>query len=136
MTIKSCAPVLMAFGVALLAGCATTDRPADQTIEERAQARWDHVLDQDHAAALAYYTPAFRSAVEPDDFERDMARRQVRWTDAEVQTAECEEQRCTVAVRVFYQPSQGPQEFRDMELSRLRDETWIRLDGQWWFVDN
>ena len=136
MKTKVCVPVAMALGVALLAGCATTDGPIDQTIEERAQARWDHVLDQDYARALAYYTPAFRSAIEPDDFRRDMSRRQVRWTNAEVQAADCAEQRCSVAVRVFYQPTQGPQEFRDMELSRVREETWIRLDGQWWYVDN
>lgn len=136
MNTKIWTPAAVALGVCLLAGCATTQAPVDETIEERAQARWDLILAQDHASALNYYTPTFRSAVEPDDFQRDMARRQVRWTDAEVQSADCDEQRCVVAVRVFYQPAQGPQEFRDMELSRVREETWIRVDGQWWFVDN
>jgi hypothetical protein len=128
-------PLALGLVLIVLTGCATTaDEPIEQTIEERAQARWDLMLAQEYVAAREYYTPAFREANPPSAFVQDLARRQVRWTRAEVQSADCDEQRCGVDVRVHYRAGMGPAEFRNMELSRVIDETWIRLDGQWWYV--
>lgn len=122
--------------VALLAGCATAPDVAEQTVEERAQARWDHLVARQFGQAWEYYSPGFRATTTAEDYTFDMVRRQVRWTAAEVLGSECEEDRCQVTYRVEYRPVTGPSHFRGMDLSRTQEESWIRSDGQWWYVQN
>lgn len=123
---------------AVLAGCAGAPNGAvpEQTVEERAQERWNFIVAREYGEAWNYQTPAFRQSTSREDFAFDMVRRRVRWTDAVVSGAECEGDRCEVAVTVSYTPVGGPSQFRDMVLSRDRTETWIRLEGQWWHVQN
>jgi len=120
----------------LLAGCATTPPATEQSVEERAQARWDHLVTQDFDAAWEYYTPGFRETTPVRAFDRDMSRRPIRWLEANVLSSNCEEDRCAVSVAVTYQALAAPAGQRRMRVTRNLDETWIRLDGQWWFVQN
>jgi hypothetical protein len=122
--------------VALLIGCATAPDIPEQTVEERAQARWDHLVARQFGQAWAYYSPGFRATTSAEDFTFDMVRRQVRWTAAEVLSSECQGDRCQVFYRVEYKPATGPTHFRDMALNRTQEESWIRSEGQWWYVQN
>lgn len=129
----------------VLAACQPGDQAAQgepeepQTLEERAQARWDLVAEGDFAQAWEYYTPGFRQRVERDVFVRDMRTRPVTWLGAEVLGTECEqEDRCLVTVEVRYKAEvPGMRQARsEVEMSRPLDDEWIRLDGQWWYVQN
>lgn len=130
--------VLVLFAAALLAACAGTGGPvpAEVSVEERAQERWDHVVARDFESAWQLYAPGFRNANDQRDFSRDMARRPVRWLGAAVQAADCEGDRCKVSVAVTYQAVGAPAGQRRIRMTRTLEETWIRLDGQWWFVPN
>ncbi len=128
--------IISALLASLLAGCATTPPVAEQTVEERAQARWNHLVTREFDAAWEYYSPGFRETTSVRDFDRDMHRRTVRWLEADVRSADCEGDRCTVSVAVTFQAIAAPAGQRRMRVTSNLDETWIRLDGQWWFVQN
>lgn len=126
------------FPVAALALMLSACQPAEeepQSVEERAQARWDLMVERDFEAAWDYYTPGFRETGNRNEFAADMHGRPVRWREARVMGASCdEEDRCIVEVEVTYKPIGGPSELSGMQMTRVLKERWIRLDGQWWYT--
>jgi hypothetical protein len=122
----------------LLAACAGTGGPvpAEISVEERAQQRWDYLVAREFESAWTLYTPGFRQTTSADDYRRDRARRPVRWLTGQVQDAVCEDDRCQVTVVVTYQAPTAPAGQRRIRMTRNIEETWIRLDGQWWFAQN
>ncbi|MDX1626139.1 MAG: hypothetical protein R3323_06465 [Wenzhouxiangellaceae bacterium] len=117
---------------ALIAGCAE-ERPAAEIVTERAQQRWDALVEGDWQAAYAFYAPGYRQTTSAEDFGQDMRTRSVRWTGAEVESAECEETRCEVRTLVTYEVPSAPAQMSGMGNTRPVDETWIRVDGRWWY---
>ncbi len=111
------------------------ERPAGEVVKERAQARWDALVDQEFAAAWDYYTPGYRQMTERDAFDADMDARPVQWNAASVISAECDEEasKCEVLTEVTYQPTGGPKEMRSVEVTRDLEEEWLLMDGQWWY---
>ncbi|MGY6588973.1 MAG: hypothetical protein ACXIUB_11890 [Wenzhouxiangella sp.] len=129
--------IALAAGVFLAACAGTGGGPVEQTVEERAQERWDLMVERDFEAAWALYTPGFRSQTDSRDFANDMNRRPIRWLGAEVRPdSDCDGDRCRVVVDVTYQPIAAPAGQGRLRMTRPLEETWIRLDGQWWFVQN
>ncbi|WP_376692648.1 hypothetical protein [Wenzhouxiangella sp. EGI_FJ10409] len=121
----------------VLAGCQqeAEQRPAPEVVKERAQARWDALVDEEFATAWDYYTPGFRQMAPRDDFEADMGARPVQWNAASVISVECQEEdsKCEVLTEVTYQPSGGPKELQSVEVTRDLREEWLFMDGQWWY---
>lgn len=127
--------VLAVLAAALLAGCAD-NRPPEEIVAERAQARWDALVAGDYAAARAYYTPGFRETSTAEEFAAEMSARPVKWTAAEVFEVTCESDaaRCEARSRVRYStpavmPGVGP-----MKSVSGSTETWIQIDGDWWYT--
>lgn len=120
----------------LLAGCQSgEDAPSQpQSVEERAQARWDLLVERDFASAWEYYTPGFRETSSAQDFAGIMKQRPVRWTSAEVLGSACEDDRCQVLVEVSYTVPNAPNGLNTVSPTSEVDETWIRTGGQWWYV--
>lgn len=132
--------LLGAAALTVLAACQPAEEaPQPETVEDRAQARWNLMAEGDFEQAWEYYTPGFRQRVERAEFARDMQRRPVTWLGAEVLGSSCEEpDRCLVSVEVAYR-AEVPGLRRTsskVELSRRLEDEWIRLDGQWWYVKN
>lgn len=120
-----------------LAACASTPPVPEQTVEQRAQARWDHLIAGEAAEAWAYYTPGFRQITSESDFQAWLDGRPVRWLTAEVQSGECKDpDRCIVVTSVTYRAPNAPPGINEMRMTRDIEEEWIRLDGQWWYVQN
>jgi len=117
--------------VSCLAAC-TESEP--QPIDERAEARWNYLIEQKFEEAWEYYSPGFRQTTPKIDFARDMVRRPIRWLDASVVGWECEEEVCEVRLSVSYQPVGAPNEISRMRMSRVIEERWILVDGQWWYA--
>lgn len=117
-----------------LAGCATPGGAPDETVKQRAQARWDLLIERKAGEAWEYYTPGYRETVDRRDFAYDIARRPVRWLAAEVLTADCEPNRCNVRTKVQYKVPSARAGMSNMEPSRVVEETWIRTGGRWWYV--
>jgi len=119
---------------ALLAACGDP-RPPEEIVAERAQARWDALISREFETAWDYYTPGFREHTDSRDYDVEMRGRAVVWTDAEVVSAECEEDRCEVSVQVAYRIPHAPAQLSGMESSRRINETWIGIDRQWWYAE-
>lgn len=118
---------------AALVGCGAGDqRP--ESLEDRAQARWDAMVAGEFEEAWSYYTPGYRETTPAADFAQDMRRRPVRWTGAEILVSDCEGDRCEVTARVSYRVPSAPEGISDMEPERHVRETWIRTRDQWWYA--
>lgn len=117
-----------------LAGCATG--PGEpQTVEARAQARWDALIAGDMATAYGYYSPGYRSVENLEAFERLMLRRTVAWTGAEYrETGACDESTCEVQVALHYRVKPRVPGAEPFEGVRIVREDWIYTQNQWFFV--
>ena len=117
--------------VAVVAGCASTgggSRPAEQVVLERAQARWNALVDRDFAAAYTYLTSGYRAVV-PLAAYRRQATGPAQWESAKAHSAKCEAARCIVSVEVTFRL--GLPGHADRVQSSFVDETWVLEEGQW-----
>lgn len=133
-------PIFRALGLSMLgaiflAGCATTSGGGGGgTVGKRAQERWDALLVGDFDTAYEYYSPGFRSSHSRGDFEVMMRLRKVQFTGAQYASQECEGDRCTVIFDVGYRIASPVPGLDTWESTKKLDETWVRTQGQWWFV--
>ena len=121
-------------GVMLLTACGGPE--AEQSVEDRILARWEHMIERDFDAAWGYYTPGFRQVNPQEEFSRDMARRPVRWLEAELLGLDCDDELCDVVVSLVYQAAGAPAGLSRMRVPTRTEERWINIDNQWWFVAN
>lgn len=118
----------------LLSACGGAPSEAEQPLEERILARWQHMIDRDFGQAWDFYSPGFRQANPRDDFARDMLRRPIRWLEVDLHSVECDEDVCDVVISLVYQPVAAPAGLRSIRVPTRAEERWIKIDGQWWFV--
>ena len=102
----------------------------------RSEARWKLVLDRNYEEAWDYLTPGFRETTNRYDYARDRTGRPFRYLGAAVMSEECQEDICKIKVLVRYRAIAAPSGMSKMTLSREIEETWIRVDGSWWLVEN
>ena len=121
----------------LLGGCATVQPNSvpvvvdwAQRAQVRAVERWKLIAEKQYAKAYAYLSPASRSQMTPDAFERTMTNFGARGATAT--SATCEQTVCsvqlvlTVANRI---PRVGVR-----EMGIPHNESWLIVDGEIWFV--
>lgn len=120
----------------LLAACATTPgaSSSEKKAVKRAEARWEAVLAKDYASAYAFYSPGYRSAVSPVDFEIAMRLRRVKYLTSEYSGHECDESACTVKFRVGYQVIDAVPGVRAFKGWDTIEERWVKTSGEWWFL--
>jgi len=131
--------VLWALLLALaLAGCASVQTPAGTTPEEivtkRAQDRWNLLLKPDYQAAYEYLTPGYREVRSYRHYLATLGS-SVKRVSADVIKVACEsEEVCKVNVEIsYYYGAQGSMgQPGDTPISRVSEETWIKVDDQWW----
>lgn len=122
---------LVVAGLMLVAaGCASA--PADvkkdreAIVKERSQARWDALVADKLDVAYGFYSPASRSVMSLQDFIRSI--KSGFWKGARVDGVECQsEDSCEVEVTIEYQ-------IQGVRAKTPLRESWIRTDGQWWYV--
>ena len=117
--------------VVTAAGCASIgagSRPAEQVVLERAQARWNALVDRDFAAAYTYLTAGYRAVVPLAAYRRQTTG-PAQWEGAKAHSAKCEASRCIVAVEITFRI--GLPGHADRVQSSFVDETWVLEDGQW-----
>lgn len=119
-------------GCLLVAGCAgvqpAADKPADPkaAVQDRAQKRWDAMVAGDFKTAYQFLSPGLREANSYESWSGSL--NAGFWKEAKVRRAECESQDlCTVVSDVTY-------EHQGRRINTPVRESWIRVDGQWWFV--
>lgn len=109
----------------LLQGCAD-NRPAEEIVRERAQARLDRLMAHDVEGAYQFTTPGYRETTSADIFALRVAG-VPNWTAAKVDTVACEAEVCHVRTQVSYMIQS-----MQMENTRPLDEKWLKLDGEWY----
>lgn len=134
---KSMIAGVLAIAMLMLSACGEAPPPEpEQSLEDRILSRWQHMIDRDFGQAWGYYTPGFRQLNPQETFTAEMASRPVRWHAAELLDLECEPERCTATLRVTIQPQAGPSTLRHLHVPSQIEETWLLLDGVWWFSQN
>lgn len=119
--------------VAGLVGCAApkgtltdTARSREAIVMERSQARWDALVKERLAEAYQFYSPTSRAVMSYEDFARSV--RAGFWKSAKAETVECaSEEVCEVVVTVEYA-------LKGARITTPIRESWIRTEGQWWYV--
>ena len=129
------APVPLVLAVLILlalAGCAMA--PKTDPVVERAQARWDALVAGDLETAYTFYSPGYRSSTSLIDFGVEMRTRQVRWTAAAYRDHSCEGDRCEVRFDVGFRVPRPVPGLNVYDGTDVVEDTWIRSDGQWWYL--
>ena len=119
--------VLMGVVVVVLGGCALMEqRPAEQQVQERAQARWDLMLKGDLTGAYEYMSPGTRAVMTRDQFTNSV--RTGFWKAVKVEKVVCETpESCEAHLTVDY-------EFRGSPIRTPAKETWVKDGSTWWYL--
>jgi hypothetical protein len=128
--------LLFAFMMAgvLLTACATAPGNTENSIEDRAQNRWDALLAGDYESAYAFYSPGYRSTRSVVDFAIGIRSRRVRWTSAEYMEHNCLENSCTVLFNVGFTVNKPVPGMKKFDGSNTVEEKWVKTEGQWWYL--
>jgi hypothetical protein len=123
--------VLAVLVVALAAGCASIGlgRTPEDVVRERAQARWNALVERDWKTAYPFLIPAYREIVPLKRYGNQFTG-PMQWEGAKVHDAKCEETRCTVIVEVTFRLLLKGH--TDRVSSTFMDEVWVLEDGQWY----
>ncbi len=109
----------------LLPGCAD-NRPAEDIVRERSQERLDFLMAKDVDSAYQYTTPGYRATTSATVFALRVGGA-ANWTEAKVDTVECEAEICQVQTLISYELKRF-----NMHNTRPMDEKWLKLDGKWY----
>ena len=109
---------------------------AEQQVEQRAKARWRDLVAEEWFAAYEYTTPAYKETTPIDVYSVHLRTTNVRWKSADFKGVECSsEQVCTTKFLVNYlvvQPSRGVSEVPGRTTV---DEQWLKVEGEWYHVE-
>lgn len=119
----------------LLSACATT-LSTENTIENRAAARWDALLSGDLAGAYEYLSPGYRSSVTSLQYQRQVLLSRVKWTAARYIASDCTETTCKVTISLDYTIYGALPGVTSFSSTQEIKESWVKADGNWYFVPN
>lgn len=126
-------PLAVLLAVMLLSACAATGSKAE-SVEDRANARWDALFDGNIGTAYGYLTPGFRSSVSLEQYQRALAVAPVKWTSAKYISSKCDETRCDVKMLVTITVKNAVPGVKSFDAKDYIDETWILVNGKWFMV--
>lgn len=116
--------------VVTLAGCsALTPKTTEQTVADRAQARWDAILKKDGNKMHSYMRPEYRQRRTAEDTRNTFGDSLAK--SARISRTTCEEARCTVRVVLNVVNPALRSSIKTLDV--VHEETWVREDGNWWF---
>ena len=114
----------------LLGACASFQPKPEDTVTQRATARWQALVKGDMAKAYTYSAPGFKAVVDVESFK---GRTGIagRWHAAQVVNVNCDTpERCKAVIKLEFSTLM-PGRSKD-RISTHIDETWLLEDGQWW----
>ena len=118
------AAVLAAF----TAACATSPppKPAEEIVKERAQARWNALVQGDVKTAYDFFSPGSRSTTSLADFAGGI--RIGFWKAVTVEKVECSSaDRCDAHSNIEY-------DYRGTRIKTPHREVWVKDGSQWWYL--
>lgn len=111
-----------------ISGCASVSREStpEETVKARAQQRWDALVKGDYEAAYRLLSPGSRAVTSFESYLGSI--RQGFWKAARVSEVQCSSaDACEAGAEIEY-------EFRGSRVKTPLRETWIRQEGNWWYV--
>jgi hypothetical protein len=108
-------------------------RAREQALRERAQERWNAVVDRDFSRAYAFEAPDYRAAHTAKEYARKFGGA-VEWHLATVKSVRYDSQdkaMVEVALEVSFPLGMGDEARTEVSL----DDTWVFVEGQWWRLD-
>lgn len=133
MTAKSfkfCAPFALAAVLSAVVGC--TDKASPDNVDRRAVERWNYLIARQAEKAYDYLSPGYRETKTRESYADAMNNRPVKWMEAKFKRKTCDGDSCQVIVEVKYSVAVGGAPA--MESNSDQSETWIRVDGDWYFL--
>lgn len=107
-------------------GPAVGSKAREDAVAARVGERWDAVIKGDYTRAYGYISPASRTAVTLEQYQK--VARNVQYRAAKINGIECDAERCRVKLSVTY-------DHRLMKgITTPLEETWVFDRGQPWFV--
>lgn len=128
---KFCASLALVAGLsAVVVGC--TNKANPDNVDRRAVERWNFLIERKAEKAYDYLTPGVRATQSREAYAGAMNTRPLRWKSVKFNNKECEAERCKVLVEVAYSATLGGG--TQAESSSTQAETWILVDGEWFFL--
>lgn len=125
--------IAVLLAAATLSGCAIFDnRPPEEIVSERAQARLDLLLGKDFERSYPYMTPGYRAIHTVDQYTVDFAGSGM-WTDTSIATVGCTRigEAPVTACKVIALVSYKPPRMGYIQTTEVT-ESWVLLDGRWY----
>lgn len=116
--------------LAVVAGCADKTNP--DNVDRRAVERWNYLIARQAEKAYDYLSPGYRETKTRESYADAMNNRPVKWMEAKFKRKTCDGDSCQVIVEVKYSVAVGGAPA--MESNSDQSETWIRVDGDWYFL--
>jgi len=117
--------VLTGLAVAVTACASVQQRPPEQVVRDRAQARWDALVKGDTKTAYEYLSPGYRSFTTLEQYGKSVNKN--FWKSVVVHDVVCAADSCEVHGTMDYEV------FGKRTTSPYK-EKWIREGSNWWFV--
>lgn len=136
MTTKTSRPAAIFILVgALLAVSGCTDKSSPGNVDTRSIERWNYLIEHKAEKAYDYLSPGYRETQPRETYAAAMNGRPVKWISAKFVGKECEEDHCKVRIDVTYSiPMPGLQGTTPVQATNTQEESWIRADGEWFYL--
>jgi len=95
-------------------------------VSKRVGERWNALVKHDFEAAWGLISPAGRQAFPLETYKSRI--KALAWKGVEVSRVDCEADRCSVTL------SLSLDDVRTGPISTVITETWVKQDGNWWFL--
>lgn len=109
--------------------------PAQEQVRERVQARWDAIIAMDYDKVYTFATPAYRATYGLDHYRNQYAGQIIKESIELISITIPEDDPGTASVRLNLNFSATSVPSGRHQGQALVNETWVRRDRQWWFVE-
>lgn len=102
-------------------------------LTQRVAAKWDALIRKDFSTAYSFTSPGYRKLFSLDTFKSSFGHK-VTWRRVEVVDVDFKgDDAATVGINihVVYYP---PQAERAIDMQSYVHESWVLVDGQWWYL--
>ena len=128
---KSISAFALAALLLVIAGCA--DKASPDNVDRRSVERWNFLIAHQAEKAYDYLTPGFRATQSRENYAASMNNRPVQWKSVQFNHKQCDADRCKVDVDVAYSILM-PGVTMPSAIVSTQSETWILVDGNWYFL--
>ena len=111
------------------------ENPAKRAaLEQRVAAKWETLVRRDFAATYAFTSPAYREAFSLEAFRRKFGNGKVVWKRVEVVSVDFKGDDAAIVGIKIHIVYHDPQSQRSLDMVTNAQESWVYVDGQWWYV--